>query len=143
MQPRLELALELAAAARRVIRSCNIRPSTTQTVGTRSTRNLSARSGRLSTETPLNERFNPRPLRGATDRRVGSTGTGNVLRVTRTAPIVASLAAVIGQLALLAVFVFWGASNSSDALPYFAVPGVLFALSAALGFRMWHVRPHR
>lgn len=63
--------------------------------------------------------------------------------MTRTAPIVASLAAVIGQLALLAVFVFWGASNSSDALPYFAVPGVLFALSAALGFRMWHVRPHR
>jgi hypothetical protein len=61
----------------------------------------------------------------------------------RAAPVVASLAAAIGQLALLAVFVFWGASNSSDALPYFAVPGVLFAFSAALGFRMWQLRqPH-
>ena len=59
------------------------------------------------------------------------------------ASLVSSLAAVIRLLALLAVFVFWGASNSSDALPYFAVPGGLFALSAALGYRAWHVRrPH-
>jgi hypothetical protein len=53
---------------------------------------------------------------------------------------VASLASAIGLLALLAVFVFWGAStsNSSDALPYFAVPGGLFALSVILGYRAWH-----
>jgi hypothetical protein len=57
--------------------------------------------------------------------------------------LVSSLAAVIGMLALLAVFVFWGASNSSDALPYFAVPGALFALSAAFGYRVWRVRPPR
>ena len=57
--------------------------------------------------------------------------------MTGAAAVVASLAAVIGQLALLAVFVFWGASNSSDALPYFAVPGALFALSVALGYRAW------
>ena len=53
------------------------------------------------------------------------------------AAVIATLAAVMGQLALLAVFVFWGASNSSDALPYFAVPGALFALSVALGYRAW------
>ena len=47
---------------------------------------------------------------------------------------VSSLAGVIGMLALLAVFIFSGASNSSDALPYFAVPGVLFGLSAVLGY---------
>ena len=52
------------------------------------------------------------------------------------AAVVASLASVIGVLSLLAVFVFWGASNSSDALPYFAVPGVTLALSAALGYRL-------
>ena len=50
------------------------------------------------------------------------------------AVVVASLASSIGMLALLAVFVFWGASNSSDALPYFAVPGVLFALSLVCGY---------
>lgn len=49
---------------------------------------------------------------------------------------VAVLASVVGMLALLAVFVFWGAGNSSAALPYFAVPGVLFALSAFLGYRL-------
>jgi hypothetical protein len=63
--------------------------------------------------------------------------------MTRLAAYVAPLAAVIGMLALLAVFVFWGAGNSSDALPYFAVPGALFGLSLALGYRAWHVRPHR
>ncbi|HJQ74304.1 MAG TPA: hypothetical protein VJ814_05425 [Gaiellaceae bacterium] len=61
----------------------------------------------------------------------------------RADAVISSLAAVIGLLALLGVFVFWGASNSSDALPYFAVPGALFALSVALGYRVWHVRPNR
>jgi hypothetical protein len=51
--------------------------------------------------------------------------------------VAAGLAAVVGTLALLAVFVFWGASNSSDALPYFAVPGVSLGLSVALGYRLW------
>ena len=60
-----------------------------------------------------------------------------------TASVVASLASAIGLLSLLAVLIFWGASNSSDALPYFAVPGGLFAFSLALGYRAWHVRPHR
>jgi len=63
--------------------------------------------------------------------------------MTGPAAVVASLASVVGMLALLAVFVFWGASNSSDALPYFAVPGALFALAVALGYRAWRVRPHR
>jgi len=49
--------------------------------------------------------------------------------------VVAFLVSAIGLIALLAVFVFWGASNSSDALPYFAVPAVLFALSGLLGYR--------
>ena len=56
---------------------------------------------------------------------------------------VSSLAGVIGMLSLLAVFTFWGASNSSDALPYFAVPGVLFAVAAVLGYRALGVRPRR
>jgi hypothetical protein len=47
------------------------------------------------------------------------------------------------MLALLAVFIFWGAGNSSAALPYFAVPGGLFALSLALAYRLWNVRPPR
>jgi hypothetical protein len=55
--------------------------------------------------------------------------------VTRAAAYISPLAGAIGMLALLAVFIFWGASNSSDALPYFAVPGVLFALSAVTGYR--------
>jgi hypothetical protein len=45
------------------------------------------------------------------------------------------LISAVGLLALLAVFIFWGGSNSSAALPYFAVPGVLFAVSGALGYR--------
>jgi hypothetical protein len=48
--------------------------------------------------------------------------------------VLAFLVSSVGLLALLAVFVFWGGSNSSDALPYLAVPGVLFALSAVLGY---------
>lgn len=48
---------------------------------------------------------------------------------------VAVVSSLVGMLALLAVFVFWGASDSPDALPYFAVPGGLFAVSAVLGYR--------
>jgi hypothetical protein len=55
--------------------------------------------------------------------------------VDRVTVLLAPLAAVVGMLALLAVFIFWGAGNSSAALPYFAVPGLLFALSAFLGYR--------
>jgi hypothetical protein len=57
--------------------------------------------------------------------------------VDRALTIVAPAAALVGTLALLGVFVFWGASNSSDALPYFAVPGGLYALAAVLGYRAW------
>ena len=57
--------------------------------------------------------------------------------------VVASLASVLGMLALLAVFIFWGAGNSTAALPYFAVPGVLFALSAVCAYRLWHAQPQR
>jgi hypothetical protein len=59
------------------------------------------------------------------------------------AAYVSSLAGVIGMLALLAVFIFWGAGNSSDALPYFAVPGALFAVSAVLGYRALGLGPRR
>jgi hypothetical protein len=62
--------------------------------------------------------------------------------VDRGLVLAAPLAALFGTLALLAVFVFWGASNSSAALPYFAVPGVLFAVAAYLGYRAWS-RPWR
>jgi hypothetical protein len=43
--------------------------------------------------------------------------------------------ATVGLLALLAVFIFWGGSNSTAALPYFAVPGALFAASGVIGYR--------
>lgn len=74
--------------------------------------------------------------------------------VDRGLAVAGPLAALFGTLALLAVFIFWGADNSPDALPYFAVPGVLFALAALLSYRAWsrpwtrdaaaqrHVRPH-
>jgi len=55
--------------------------------------------------------------------------------MTSAAPYVASLACAVGLLALLAVFVFWGAGNSPAALPYFAVPGLLFAVAGVLGYR--------
>lgn len=55
--------------------------------------------------------------------------------MTSAAPYVASLAWAVGLLALLAVFVFWGGSNSPAALPYFAVPGVLFAVAGVFGYR--------
>jgi hypothetical protein len=53
------------------------------------------------------------------------------------------VAGAVGLIALLAVFVFWGGDNSTDALPYFAVPGVLFALSTALGYRVWQISDRR
>jgi len=74
---------------------------------------------------------------------VGAVLRGKANTVTRSADYVASLAGAIGLLSLLAVFIFWGASNSSDALPYFAVPGVLFVLSAAAGYRALRLRLHR
>jgi heme A synthase len=49
--------------------------------------------------------------------------------------VIAFLLSAVGMIALLAVFVFWGASNSSDALPYFVVPVLLFGLSGVLGYR--------
>jgi hypothetical protein len=61
----------------------------------------------------------------------------------------APIAAVLGLLSLLAVFVFWGADRRSAALPFLAVPGVLFALAVLLAYRMWSrrrrrsARPHR
>jgi hypothetical protein len=57
--------------------------------------------------------------------------------------VVAAFAAIVGTLALLAVFVFWGAGNSSAALPYFAVPGALFGAAALLGYRAWAGSPTR
>lgn len=68
---------------------------------------------------------------GPAKQRVGCGPEGN----RRDMMIVAALAAVVGTLALFAVFVFWGAGNSSAALPYFAVPGVLFGTAALLGSR--------
>ena len=61
----------------------------------------------------------------------------------RLAAYVSSLSGAVGMLALLAVFIFWGASKSADALPYFAVPGALFGISAVLGFHALGVRPDR
>jgi hypothetical protein len=49
--------------------------------------------------------------------------------------VVAFLLSAVGMIALLAVFVFWGGTNSSDALPYFVIPGLLFLLSGVLGYR--------
>jgi hypothetical protein len=57
--------------------------------------------------------------------------------VDRVVTFAGPLAALFGTLALLAVFIFWGASNSPAALPYFAVPGVLFGVAAVLGYRAW------
>ena len=49
--------------------------------------------------------------------------------------VFAFLLSGVGMIALLAVFVFWGADNSSDALPYFVVPALLFVLSGVIGYR--------
>lgn len=47
----------------------------------------------------------------------------------------AALLALFGVLALWAVFVFWGSRNASTALPFLAVPGLLFGAAAFLGYR--------
>jgi hypothetical protein len=57
--------------------------------------------------------------------------------VDHGATFVAPVAALFGTLALLAVFIFWGAGNSSAALPFFAVPGVLFGVAALFAYRAW------
>lgn len=57
--------------------------------------------------------------------------------VDRLVASVATIAGLFGTLALLAVFTFWGTANSTDALPYFAVPGVLLGGSALLAYRAW------
>jgi hypothetical protein len=57
--------------------------------------------------------------------------------VDRGTALAAALVALIGLVALLAVFVFWGASSSSSALPYFAVPGALLLLAGVLALRAW------
>jgi hypothetical protein len=82
---------------------------------------------------------------GGPKQRVGCRRGGNRRDMVRRAgiAIAAGLAGIVGTLALLAVFVFWGASNSSDALPYFAVPGVSLGLSAVLGYRAWTRPPIR
>jgi hypothetical protein len=49
----------------------------------------------------------------------------------------AAVLALFAVLALWAVFVFWGTSRSSAALPYLAVPAVLFGVAAFLGLRSW------
>ena len=57
--------------------------------------------------------------------------------VDRVVTLGAPLVALFATLSLLAVFIFWGGTNSSDALPYFAVPGALFAVAALLAYRAW------
>jgi hypothetical protein len=57
--------------------------------------------------------------------------------VDRVVTLAAPLCVLFATISLLAVFIFWGGSNSSDALPYFAVPGVLFAVAGLLGYRAW------
>jgi hypothetical protein len=49
----------------------------------------------------------------------------------------APLVALFGTLALLGVFVFWGISGSSAALPWFALPGAFFLVAGALAIRAW------
>lgn len=82
---------------------------------------------------------------GRAKRRVGFGMYGKVHCVgsSDAAASVGFVAGAVGLIALLAVFVFWGGDNSTDALPYFAVPGVLFALSAALGYRVWQISDRR
>ncbi len=67
-------------------------------------------------------------------RAQDASGRGPVDRpIVLAAPIVALFA----TLALLGVFVFWGISRSSSALPWFALPGALFLLAGALAIRAW------
>jgi hypothetical protein len=55
--------------------------------------------------------------------------------VDRGVALGAALLALFGVLALWAVFVFWGSRNASTALPFLAVPGLLFGAAAFLGYR--------
>lgn len=97
------------------------------------------------------------------DPRRGVEQGGEARRVTRVPPVelpprrsaaapgpvgsgvnfAAAIVALFGVLALLAVFVFWSAPNTSDAFPYFAVPGVLFAVAGFLGYRWSGPWSHR
>ena len=75
--------------------------------------------------------------------------------VDREISLLAPIVALLGTVALLGVFVFWGISESSSVLPWFAVPGVIFLLAGLLGYRAWtqpwtrgaaaqrHVQPRR
>ena len=55
--------------------------------------------------------------------------------VDRGVALGAALLALFGVIALWAVFVFWGSRNASTALPFLAVPGLLFGAAAFLGYR--------
>jgi len=57
--------------------------------------------------------------------------------VDRATGLFGPVLALFATLALLAVFVFWGTSRSSSALPYFAVPGALYLAAALLAGRAW------
>ncbi len=57
--------------------------------------------------------------------------------VDRLTIFVAPALGLVGTVALLAVFIFWGTSRSSSALPYFAVPGALLLASGLLALRAW------
>jgi hypothetical protein len=57
--------------------------------------------------------------------------------VDRATTLLGPILALFGTVALLAVFVFWGISRSSNALPFFAVPGALYLCAAALALRAW------
>lgn len=57
--------------------------------------------------------------------------------VDRLTNIAAALLALVGMLALLGVFVFWGIGGSSSVLPWFALPGVLLLGSGLLALRAW------
>ena len=57
--------------------------------------------------------------------------------VDRATGLLGPVLALFATIALLAVFVFWGISRSSSALPYFAVPGALYVGAALLAARAW------
>jgi hypothetical protein len=71
---------------------------------------------------------------GEQPRRLGAGAAGPVDRGT---VIGAPVLALFGTIALLGVFVFWGTSRSSSALPFFAVPGALFLAAGVLALRAW------
>jgi hypothetical protein len=56
--------------------------------------------------------------------------------VDRGIALGAALLALFGMLALWAV-VFWGTSRASNALPFLAVPTLLFSAAMFLGYRAW------